>query len=363
MRAHLHRTTSRRRTRSRELITTAATAATLALVLAACGGTDDATGTDDTDAGSDEAPTAEGAFPVTLEGALGTAEITEAPERVVTLGWGADDIAVSLGVVPVGVEADDWAGDENRLRPWFVDAVEEAGAELPEAITMYPELDVEAIVALEPDLVLAPQTGIDQATYDQLAAFTDVVAYPEGPWITPIDEQIEIVAAALGKPDEAAGLVDGIDQALADAAAENPDFAGTQIAYVYGGNEQGALSVYVPGDPRIDTLLGLGFELAPSVADLEPPAGSFTVDWGLENADRLDDVELLFTWFNTAEEQEVTEAQPLFASIPAFASGAYVPMLDTQLGMAVTTGTPLSVPWALDEYVPLIADAVAQVED
>ncbi|MEK8226380.1 ABC transporter substrate-binding protein [Oerskovia sp. M15] len=76
---------------------------------------------------------------------------------------------------------------------------------------MYPELDIEAIVALEPDLVLAPQTGIDQATYDQLAAFTEVVAYPEGPWITPIDEQIEIAAQALGKPDEAAGLIAGID--------------------------------------------------------------------------------------------------------------------------------------------------------
>ena len=56
-----------------------------------------------------------------------------------------------------------------------------------------------------------------------------------------------------------------------------------------------------------------------------------------------------------------TEAQPLFASIPAFASGAYVPMVDRQLGMAVTVGTPLSVPWAIDRYVPMIAEAVAKV--
>ncbi|MEK8226381.1 hypothetical protein NKG05_10425 [Oerskovia sp. M15] len=66
----------------------------------------------------------------------------------------------------------------------------------------------------------------------------------------------------------------------------------------------------------------------------------FSVDWGLENADRLNDADVLFTWFNTVEEQQATEAQPLFASIPAFASGAYVPMLDRQLGLAVTTGTP-----------------------
>jgi iron complex transport system substrate-binding protein len=45
----------------------------------------------------------------------------------------------------------------------------------------------------------------------------------------------------------------------------------------------------------------------------------------------------------------------------AFASGAYLPMIDRQLGMAVTVADPLSIPWALDAYVPQIADVVAKV--
>lgn len=337
----------------------AATTAALLLALAACGSSDDA-GNVATPSGSAGAADTTDAFPVTIAGALGETVIDEAPERVVTLGWGASDIALSLGVVPVGIETDDWAGDDEGYQPWFREAVEAEGAELPETITMYPELDVEAIIALEPDLILAPQSGLTQEVFDQLSEFTDVVAYPEGPWITPLDEQITIAATALGKSDQAQGLIDGIDTTLAEAGAEHPEFAGTTVAYV-AAQELGTLEVYVPGDPRIDTLLGLGFTLAPSVADLVAPAGKFVAPFGLENSDKLGDVDVLFTWFNDTDEQAATQAQPLFAAIPAFASGAYVPMVDRQLGMAVTIGTPLSVPWAIDRYVPMIAEAVAKV--
>ena len=353
-----------------------AAGAALLLVLAGCSGSGDAgsdapeseTSGSDTSASPSpsessaetESESADGAFPVTIEGALGTATIEEKPERVVTLGWGTD-IAYSLGTLPVGIEADAWAGDADGYQPWFRDAVEAKGAELPTTIEMYPELDVEAVIELEPDLVLAPQSGMDQATFDQLSEFTNVVAYPEGPWITPLDEQVEIAATALGVPDAAQPLLDEIGTTLADAAAEHPEFAGKTVAYV-ASQELGTLAAYVPGDPRVDMLTGLGFELAPSVADLTAPEGLFTADIGLENSDTLSDADILFTWFNDEAEQAATEAQPLFASIPAFASGAYVPMVDRQLGMAVSISTPLSVPWAIDKYVPMITEAVAKVE-
>lgn len=334
-----------------------ATAAALLLALAACSSSDSDADETPTDGGSSAAA---GAFPVTIEGALGDTTIEEEPERVVTLGWGAGDIAVSLGVVPVGTEIDSFGGDDEGYQAWFREAVEAEGADLPELITMYPELDVDAVVALEPDLILAPQSGLSQEVYDQLSEFTNVVAYPEDPWLTPLDQQIEIVATALGKPDEAQPLIDGIETTLSEAAAEHPEFAGKTAAYV-AAQELGSLAAYVPGDPRVDLLVGLGFELAPSVADLTPPEGQFTANLGLENADTLSDVDVLFTWFNDTDEQAATEAQPLYAAIPAFAAGAYVPMVDSELGMAVTISTPLSLPWAIDRYIPMITEAVAQV--
>ena len=41
--------------------------------------------------------------------------------------------------------------------------------------------------------------------------------------------------------------------------------------------------------------------------------------------------------------------------------GSYVTMLDRQLGMATSVASPLSIPWALDRYVPLIAEAVTHL--
>lgn len=338
----------------RSAVAVAATALTLAL--AACAGsTDDDAATPEPGSTESDGTT----FPVTIESALGEAVIEQKPERVVTLGWGADDIALSLGTVPVGIEADTWGGDEDGYRPWFRDAIEERDAELPEAIAAYP-LDVDAIVALEPDLVLAPQSGLEQDVFDQLSEVVPVVAYPEKPWQTTIEEQVEIIATALGVPEQAEPLLQTRQDAIDAAALANPELAGVSFAYVYAGTP-GSLDVYLPGDPRVDLLTDLGLELAPSVADLKPSPNTFTSSLGLENADQLADVQLLFTWFGDEAEQAATEAQPLFAQIPAFAAGAYVPMLDRSLGMAVTTATPLSLPWALDEYLPLITAGAANV--
>lgn len=339
----------------------AALAGAAALLLASCAGTPAG---EDTSAAPDLSgpPTtaSEAAFPVTVTSSFGDAVIEAKPERVVTLGWGADDIAVSLGTVPVGVEADTWAGDADGLRPWFRAAVEEQGADLPTAIAMYPELDVDAIVALEPDVIIAPQSAIDQAMFDQLSAFAPVVAAPGAPWATSVEDQVRVAAEALGVPERGEEILTERQAALDQVKADHPEFAETTFAYVYLGGEAGTLSVYMPGDTRVALLTAFGLQLDPAVADLEADPGTFVANLGLENADLLDDVDVLFTWFNDEAEQEAVESQELFARIPAFQSGAYVPMLDRGLGMAVSVATPLSIPWAIDEYLPVITEAVAQ---
>ena len=329
-----------------------AVAAASALLLAGCA----------TAAGSDSTPdaSADGSFPVTIESALGDAVIPAAPERIVTIGWGTADTVVALGETPVGVEAATWGGDDDLYFPWVRDAIEESGAELPETFNVYPEVDVEAILALEPDLILAPQSGITAEDFSTLSAIAPTVAYPEEPWQTPWDDQIEIIGAALGKSDEAADLIDGIEDQLDTAAAENPEFADLSFAYVYTA-EPGQLALYQAGDPRVDLVSGLGLTVDSAVAEVPLSAGSFSSTVGLEQADLLNDVDVLFTWFNDADNQAAIEAQPLFAQIPAFARGSYVPNVDNQLAMASSLLTPLSVPWALDAYVPMIKDAAASV--
>ncbi|WP_445996170.1 iron-siderophore ABC transporter substrate-binding protein [Okibacterium fritillariae] len=312
-----------------------------------------------TDTGSSSSSDA--AFPVTIDSALGKAVIEKKPERVVTIGWGSADTVYSLGTTPVAIEADRWAGDKDGLLPWFREAVEKNGDTLPATFDVYPEIDVDSIVEADPDLILAPQSGLTADQYDVLSQLAPTVAYPDQAWQTPYDTQIEIIGKALGKTDEAKGLVDEIDTTLADAAASHPEYADHTFAYVYAGGDPGTLSFYQKGSARVDLLSALGLKMDETVAKQPITQGTFTSVVGLENADMLKNVDLLITWFNDEAEEKATEQQPLYAQIPAVQRGSYMVSLDRQLGMAVSALTPLTVPWALDTYLPQIDEALAKV--
>ncbi len=304
------------------------------------------------------APNADGAFPVTIASALGDVTIESEPQRIVTIGWGSADTVVALGSTPVGVEAASWGGDDDQYFPWVRDAIEASGDPLPVTFNVYPDIDVEAVLELEPDLILAPQSGLSPEQYDTLSALAPTVAYPDDAWRTAWDDQISIIGQALGKSDEAAALVSQISTELAETAAANPGFADLSFAYV-AATEPGALALYQSGDPRVDIISGLGLTMDETVAAVPLTSGTFASTVGLERADLLDNVDVLFTWFNDQASADTIEAQPLFAQIPAVAGGAYVPNVENQLAMASSMITPLSVPWALDAYVPMIQQAAA----
>ncbi len=296
-------------------------------------------------------------FPVTIDSALGQAVIPAPPKRVVTLGLGADDLALALGVVPVGTSRADWGGDADHYWPWVRAAIQAQGQPLPERITVYPELDIEKIIALRPDVVLAPFSGISPEAYAQLSRLVPVVAYPGQPFLTPVDTQIDLIAAALGKRTEAAALKARIHDALAQAARPYPELAGKTFAYVRADPGSGNFAAYVAGDPRVDTLSAMGLTLAPSVRGLRASAGHFAHYLGFEHADALGDADILVSWFYTPEERDRIAALPLYAAIPAVRRGAYVALSDPALVMASSSGTPLAVAWMLDRLAPQLAQA------
>lgn len=300
------------------------------------------------------------AFPVSIPSALGTAVIPAKPKRIVTIGWGSTDTAVALGTTPIGVEVDAWAGDAEGYQPWTRAAIEKKGDALPKTFTVYPEVDIAAIVDLSPDLILAPQSGLSQADFDTLNALAPTVAFPGTAWRTPWDEQILIIGKALGVSAEATSLVSNLKQTMAATKAENPDFADHSFAYISGG-EPGTLGIYQAGDPRVDLISAIGLTEVPSIAKRAVTPGTFTTAIGLERTDVLDDVDILFTWFNDTASEATTEAQPLYARIPAVERGSYIASVDRPLVLATSMITPYSVPWALGVFVPQITAAIAKV--
>lgn len=328
----------------------------LLLLASACGSAGDAngTGTDGTGANGDFEP-------VTIEHALGTAEITEQPERVVTLGQGSAETSIALEVVPVGIEEYPWGADETGYLPWIHEAVAESGAQSPEQFTGAGELDIEAILELDPDVILAPWSGVTAEQYEVLAEIAPTIAYPELPWTITWQEQITTIGAALGKPEQAADLITDIDDQLADAAHD--EYAGVTFSYIYN-DGPGTLGVFFPGEQRVAMVSALGLTVDPVVDDLgeyEVP-GTDSASIGLENADLLADSDLIFTFYSDEANRTEIEAQDLYGSIPAIERGSVVASQDQSFVTASSLINPLTVPWTIERYEPLIDEAIAALD-
>lgn len=290
-----------------------------------------------------------------IQHAFGETTVPEDPQRVVTLGWGATDAAIALGVVPVGIEAQAYGGDEQGVQPWVAEALDELGADTPTVIPSSTEEPAyEDIAALKPDLILAPYSGITKAQYELLSELAPTVAYPEAPWTTPWRDTIEIVGTALGKEDKATDVLTKIDERIAAAAAEHPEFDGLTVAAVW--DVAGTFYVYKPEDARVEFLFELGFQNAPAVDELANGDSTFTYTLSYEELDKLAS-DVLVAFADTETDAQKFLAQPYAGTIPAVKTGTVASVTGTQLIAAVSPPTALSLTWGLDEYVAALAEA------
>jgi iron complex transport system substrate-binding protein len=297
------------------------------------------------------------AFPVTLEHAFGETTIEEEPTRVATLGWNDHETALSLGVVPVGATKMTWGGNEAGSSDWFDAALEEAGAEAPVRYDDSDGAPVVEIAKLDPDLILATNSGLTEAEYEKLSKIAPVVAYPDAPWITPWQTSLEMVGEALGR-STLAEEVEAETQARIDAAkAEYPQLEDASLIFAYLTTaDLSTIGIYSPEDPRVAFLHDLGMVDAPMV-DEAIEDGQF---YGTVSAERAADLEsdVLITYAETEDEMATYANDPLLGQIPAIESGHAFGLVDKHLGLAVTNPTPLSIPYTLEHFVPEVAEAV-----
>jgi iron complex transport system substrate-binding protein len=356
----LRRPPSRRPSRSPATVFAAVVTAVLATVgLAACGSDGDSDAAD----GSDGS----GGSGVSITHALGTAEIPENPERVVTLGQGSAETALSLGVVPVGMEEYPWAADASGYLPWIREELEKEHV----AEDDYPELidagdggvNVEQIAKLDPDVILAPWSGITQDQYNDLSALAPTVAYPEKPWTIDWKDQITTVATALGQKDRAADLIGGIDDRFAAVRDDHPEFGEHDFAFIYNQGADGNLGVFLPTEQRSAMVANLGLRVAPFVEQMKSneKEGTDSAEFSMEEASRLNDVDVLFTFYSDDANRREMEAQPVYGDIAAIRRGSVVAPTDNAFVTASSIINPLTVPWSIDRYVPMIGDALTHV--
>lgn len=337
----------------------------LGLALAGCSATVDGPAASTTQTSQKSAfPVEKGAYPTTIKHHFGEAVIDKEPERVLTIGISSEDTVISLGVVPVAVPNESWAGDTEGYLPWFREAVAGLGAEMPVTLNASDtgELDYEQILDLAPDLILAPYSDINDAAYKRLESIATTVAYANEPFgITSWQEQARIVGQALGRPAATETLIEGAEAKLADAAAAHPEFKGKTFAYGMALNEGSTeLGFYDKKDGRVTFTEQLGLTMDPEVAEISANRPK-DLWYGAVSLEKLDTVtpDVFIAWGDDQATVDRSRANPLLAQWAPLKTGGDIWITDKELARATTSVSIISMGWALDRYVPLLARAIA----
>ena len=336
-----------------------AAAAIAVLSLSACS-TGPADGGSAATGGNDDG--AAEAFPVTIEHAFGETTIEEKPERVATVSWVNADVSLALGVVPVGMPIDAYGGNENGSTPWKDAKLEELDAAIgsENAPVQYSEADgipFDEIAATNPDVILGVYSGLSQEDYDTLSEIAPVVAYPEIAYGTAWQDSTRIIGEALGLSDQAGELIADTEETIAAAAAEYPQLEGK--TFIYGNLEPAGadgVSIYTANDNRPRFLSELGMIQADVVTENTKDSTEFFIPWSAERANELES-DVFVTWVPDAATKEAISSDPLLSQIPAVETGALVADSDNTLTLSVSAANPLSLPYALEKFLPLLGEA------
>jgi iron complex transport system substrate-binding protein len=326
-----------------------AAAASMTVVLAACA----------TPAEGQEAPSSSAGSAITIEHAFGTTTLPEKPERVATVAWANQEVPLALGVVPVGMAAATF-GDDNGdgILPWVSEKLEELGGEAPVLFDETDGIDFEAVADTDPDVILAAYSGLTQEDYDTLSEIAPVVAFPETAWGTPWREMIELNSAGMGMAEEGKELIADLDRQISDATAGFPTIAGKKTMFLthVDPTDLSEVSYYTTHDTRAMFFEDLGLATPESVATASAETELFSGTISTEQADVLDDVDIIVT-YGDDELVSTLEADPLLSQIPAVANKAIVNLPSTTPVGTAANPTPLSISWVLEDYLTLISEA------
>ncbi|MCL7376926.1 iron-siderophore ABC transporter substrate-binding protein [Streptomyces sp. 35G-GA-8] len=332
-------------------------AATL-LGLAACGGPPAA------EDGDEKSPS--GAFPLTVEHALGTTTIPSKPKRVATVNWANHEVPLALGVVPVGMAAANFGDDDgDGVLPWVEKRLDELHADTPVLFNETDGIDFEAVADTKPDVILAAYSGLTEQDYETLSDIAPVVAYPDAAWATPWREIIRTNSKAIGLADEGEKLITDLEGDIKKTVAKYPQLKGKSAMFMthVDPNDVSKVGFYTAHDTRTLFFEDLGLKIPGSIAKASEGTDKFALTQSAEQIDVFDDVDIITGYGDEKGDLIKTlKKDPLLSKIPAVErDSTYLLPGSSPLGTAANP-TPLSISWVLDDYVAALAEAADKVK-
>ncbi|WP_134323812.1 ABC transporter substrate-binding protein [Cumulibacter soli] len=300
-----------------------------ALLLSACGSSDD-------DGGSNGANDGSG---VTVTTKFGDVSVPEDPERVVVIGGAWTDTALALGVEPVaagGVDLDN--------APWLDGVIDESIVD-DELLGADGSVNREKVASYKPDVIIVQPFSInDEAAYDALSEVAPVVTGMDvnDSWTHVLD----VVAQSTGTTDKAEEITADVDAKAADLSEAAPELAGKTYQWVRYDQDQ----LYFGNGSLLD-LLGL-----------EPGTGqdntmNTSASISRENLPELDaDVVGVFCYSDCTPLKD----DPRLADLPSSKYGSlFFP--DLALAVAINSASPLTVQYVFDELGPQLTEAAPKM--
>ena len=343
----------------RRLFQTFIFAALMMVVVVGCSSKETEEATNNGDTKTED--TAKG-YPITIKHAFGETVIEEKPERVASIAWSNQDVALALDVIPVGFSAANYGvQDDSGMLPWTSEKLKELGEENPNIFQDTDGLDFEAISDSQPDVILAAYSGLTQEEYDTLSEIAPVVAYQETPWVSSWKDTVLYDAMAMGMEAEGKQLITDTEQLITDKAATVPEMAGKKAAFVaFSPADLSTFFIYTPGDPRGGFIEELGMQYPESITSQITDENNFYLELSSENADILNDLDIFVT-YGDENTLAALQADPLYGKVPAVQRGSVVVIEDNTPLAAAGTPSPLSIEYTIDDYLKLISEAISKV--
>ena len=306
---------------------------------------------------------------ISIKHVYGTTEVPADATKVATVAWANQDVLLALGIMPLGFSKQTWGvTDGSGMLPWTKEKVDELTANGAAQPKLFDDdggvkINPQAVNATKPEVILAVYSGMSKEEYETLSKIAPTVAYPKVAWGTPWRETIAINATAVGKKTEGDTLVADLEKQVADAVAKHPQIKGKAAAFCYTAEGDATkFGYYTTADPRTAFLPNLGMKVPASVEKTSKEnASAFNVDISTENADSLNDFDLI-VMYGTESDLAAMQANSLLSQVRAIKNGAVAFVGNSDPMAASTNPGPLSIPWGIEKYVGLIATAAGKVK-
>ena len=287
---------------------------------------------------------------VTISHAFGETTIANPPKRVVSAGFTSHDDLLALGIVPIAVT--NWFGDQPfGVWPW---AQPKLGAAKPVVLNLDNGIQVHEISGLKPDLIVATDAGLDQDTYQKLAAIAPTLAQSDGDaFFESWKDQAKAIGQAVSQSSQIDALINGVDKGFTAVADKYPQFKNKRALLLQGTLHDDQLVATTGWQTDFLKQMGLGIPESLAALAVDEHRAFIPRD---KLRSVLGDAEVLFWTTESEADQAALLANPDVAE----QRSRSVFTTKDQAG-AIAYASPLSYPLVADQLPPLIANILHSV--